>query len=446
MENAQKIENIRTKYLSAIQLSISEGQIQWSRFNTILLINTILFAILGFTNLTDTKISLLQSYIPIIGFTISFLWGIMTIRGFDWTTFWIMEARKLEKDIKGNINILEDGAKRQSNYTAVATTTIIVIFALVFSGLLVNDWPPIYSFRSTIQIFVLLAIIVGILIMFLKKYLVTICLIFGCILSVCIYIYSFLSINTQYQSNSRGYEIASNLSLQVLSGFIFALIVFLIGKHIEEKRNLENRVISLKQNQGILIKLLRSLFTRRISPLNFANEGPNFYFDRGRINQVNDLLTDNNRYWQKHIVEYLEIVDHKDLLSTALNGFIDKVDEGLINVEKLDSALRHELYLELRKYVTATGQFDSKKATVLYKLFIYRATWAGATEDEILTGYIFHSPLPTNDINVKNAWHEAKEMGKNISVQEYLNQYQKDYKMLTNMVTEIEIIINELSK
>lgn len=140
--DSDRLENIRTKYQNAITLKDSESQIQWNRYNAILVINTILLGLIGLNYSSNTDLCYIfgdfLQYMPLVGILICILWFIVTWKGFKWSQFWIEEANKLEKDLVGGINPIQEGAIRRSKYlkTEYAAYIIIVIFLLIYVYLL----------------------------------------------------------------------------------------------------------------------------------------------------------------------------------------------------------------------------------------------------------------------------------------------------------------------
>ena len=103
-----------SEYKTSVNMRISEAQIQWERFNAMLVINTIFIGLIGFTFSNDFKIPIIiQKFIPLIGIFLCILWYRMTARGFMWTRFWTKEARKIEEKycIKNQIKPFVDGKK-----------------------------------------------------------------------------------------------------------------------------------------------------------------------------------------------------------------------------------------------------------------------------------------------------------------------------------------------
>ena len=134
----EELENARIKYQTSLNLFSSEGQIQWSRYNVMLVINTLLFGLIGL----DRNIELSKSF-PILfrfaslfGLILCYLWHRMTERGFIWMNHWIYEAKKLEETIQGQSDPIQNGAELRlkigGDVTRNASLLIIKIFILLY--------------------------------------------------------------------------------------------------------------------------------------------------------------------------------------------------------------------------------------------------------------------------------------------------------------------------
>ncbi|MEK7533582.1 MAG: hypothetical protein AAB542_04065 [Patescibacteria group bacterium] len=136
----QNLENIRTKYSSALSLKASEGEIQWNRYNSMLVVNTIIIGFIGLIYSNDFSFpsfyKILFQLIPFLGLTLCSVWYHMTKRGFFWTSFWINEANKLERKIAGGVNPVINGKRERDRMGAGITKSfslwIINIFAIVY--------------------------------------------------------------------------------------------------------------------------------------------------------------------------------------------------------------------------------------------------------------------------------------------------------------------------
>lgn len=93
-------ENLRVGYETSIQLMIYEGGLVWSRFNTMLTTHLVLFGIIGLILTSNNEIHVYANCVlltlAIIGMILSFLWFIMTSRGFAYLQYVTLTAREYE--------------------------------------------------------------------------------------------------------------------------------------------------------------------------------------------------------------------------------------------------------------------------------------------------------------------------------------------------------------
>jgi hypothetical protein len=103
------------QYNAVLQLKASEGDIQWNRYDAMLVVNTIIIAFMGFEYNPDFTFPEFYKkvfvFVPFLGLLLCIIWYQMTERGFIWTKFWMKEANKLESYIncifKDYLNTIE---------------------------------------------------------------------------------------------------------------------------------------------------------------------------------------------------------------------------------------------------------------------------------------------------------------------------------------------------
>lgn len=130
----------------AVELHNSEGQIQWSRFNAMLVVNSVFLAFTGLAfsdNSLGLHIAVPKTIPPLLGLLFCYLWFKMTKNGFYWINHWLSEARKLEKILKNSVNpIIEGNTKREIRKevinTAYAAYFIIGIIAFLYFVILIG--------------------------------------------------------------------------------------------------------------------------------------------------------------------------------------------------------------------------------------------------------------------------------------------------------------------
>lgn len=140
----------RSEYEACIDMRIAESQIQWERYNAMLVVNTIFIALMGFTFDPKFKVPILvEQILPPLGIVLCYLWIQMTKRGFMWVKFWTDLARTIEEKYgnKNQINPFSEGLLHKiHNQTVVRTENasyfIIGIFITIYSMIFVNNLIP----------------------------------------------------------------------------------------------------------------------------------------------------------------------------------------------------------------------------------------------------------------------------------------------------------------
>ncbi|MFH0773549.1 MAG: hypothetical protein V1922_04540 [bacterium] len=147
----QDLENARVKYSSVLDTKNSEGEIQWNRYNAILVANTIFISLFTFAASNTKQTLILKATLwimPILGIVLCILWHKMTERGFIWTNFWMQKANEIENQIDGQINPIQEGEKLRNTIgeqgmTKKAASWIIIIFILIYVLMMVGNILPL---------------------------------------------------------------------------------------------------------------------------------------------------------------------------------------------------------------------------------------------------------------------------------------------------------------
>lgn len=134
-------------YGACVNMRVSEAQIQWERFNAMLVINTIFIGLIGFTFSKDFNVpSPIKELLPLLGILLSILWYKVTKRGFMWTKFWTDEAREIEKEnmSENKIRPFNEGLIHKIDNKAFLNTEwssyfIIFIFLFLYLILFINN-------------------------------------------------------------------------------------------------------------------------------------------------------------------------------------------------------------------------------------------------------------------------------------------------------------------
>ncbi|MGB3477835.1 MAG: hypothetical protein WBB67_01600 [bacterium] len=157
-KNTQR-ENAYLGYQIATTLWTTDGQAVWSKFNAMLLANSILIASIGF--FINSQQYFLSIYMSIAGLVLCLLWYFIIKRGFDYYKYWIFSARELEEKYLGKpLKIVSRGAlfadgkevqleidkKKVAHQMSCAgqiirveqaASLIILLFVLIYSVLLI---------------------------------------------------------------------------------------------------------------------------------------------------------------------------------------------------------------------------------------------------------------------------------------------------------------------
>ena len=131
-------------------MRIAESQIQWERYNAILVVNTIFLALIGFTFNSNSVVPIVvKQILPPLGIILCWLWFQVTKRGFMWTKFWTDLARTIEEKNgeKNQINPFMEGlihkAKNETIInTQIASYLIIYIFISIYTVIFINNIIP----------------------------------------------------------------------------------------------------------------------------------------------------------------------------------------------------------------------------------------------------------------------------------------------------------------
>jgi len=140
LTDPEELKDARSKYQASVNLFMSEGQIQWSRYSAILVVNTVLIGLIGFRYSTGIKfpnsLTVVFDLTPIFGLLLCYWWLRMTERGFTWMNFWTSQANRIEDQIDGEINPVQNGKEFKSNVesevTKNASLWIIRIIGLIY--------------------------------------------------------------------------------------------------------------------------------------------------------------------------------------------------------------------------------------------------------------------------------------------------------------------------
>lgn len=142
------------KYHVAVNKNISESEILWSKYNTMLVFNSILIAAIGISYQDNIHLPwFIIIFLPIVGLITCSIWFFTTHKGFRWIDNWIVFARDIESEhlkdpkddkidkvefepiLRGNtkhisfirINGIEIGQTEFASYILIGLTAIIYL-------------------------------------------------------------------------------------------------------------------------------------------------------------------------------------------------------------------------------------------------------------------------------------------------------------------------------
>ena len=110
-------ENLQLGYQSAIALWVYEGNLIWAKYNTMLVANSIVLAVVGLSLGSETLPALFSQLLPVAGIFLCLLWWQLTKRGFDQYRYWILCTREIEEKFNGEIDIASRGGRFASGQT-----------------------------------------------------------------------------------------------------------------------------------------------------------------------------------------------------------------------------------------------------------------------------------------------------------------------------------------
>jgi hypothetical protein len=105
-----EIESARIGYEVATNLWIYEGETFWSKFNSLLVANSIILGSIVLLMTVTDRLRILNLGMPIIGIILCFVWSIITRRGLEYYRYWIFSAREIEERfLKGSVQTVSRG-------------------------------------------------------------------------------------------------------------------------------------------------------------------------------------------------------------------------------------------------------------------------------------------------------------------------------------------------
>jgi hypothetical protein len=94
---ALHVENARWGYQVAVDLWISQTNLNWDRFGTMLVANSILLALVGPSFAAQHPVPPSTVALSTVGLFLCVAWFLLTVRGYDYHRYWSRSARELEE-------------------------------------------------------------------------------------------------------------------------------------------------------------------------------------------------------------------------------------------------------------------------------------------------------------------------------------------------------------
>ena len=157
-----EIQRVLVGYQVAVDLWMNQGNQAWAKINTMLVVNSIIIASIGFTEVSAGQQSLFTLFFPITGILICVIWFVHVRRDAAYSDYFVMSARELEeKHLASSVQTLSRGGdfsdgkiveveihrgsrKMQMNLLArlmsarAAATWTIVILVLLYLSILIR--------------------------------------------------------------------------------------------------------------------------------------------------------------------------------------------------------------------------------------------------------------------------------------------------------------------
>ncbi len=93
----QRADEARLGYQAAVSLWISENQHNWSRFNIVMVANSLLLTIEGILLGSQGHSDTLAVGLPCVGLGLCFVWYLQSVRGFAYMHYFLKSAREYEE-------------------------------------------------------------------------------------------------------------------------------------------------------------------------------------------------------------------------------------------------------------------------------------------------------------------------------------------------------------
>jgi hypothetical protein len=107
----REMEDARVGYQTAVSLWVYEGTLICSKYNALLVANSIVLAVTGFTANTERPPISLRVGLPVVGVVLCAFWLLLTKRGFDNYVYWVLSAREIEDKYLPDVQTVSRGGR-----------------------------------------------------------------------------------------------------------------------------------------------------------------------------------------------------------------------------------------------------------------------------------------------------------------------------------------------
>jgi hypothetical protein len=95
--SAKESEDARIGYSAGIAMIAQESATIWSKYNAMLVANSVVLAVMGLVLTSARPAPLLEVILPMAGLVLCAFWLLLTRRGFDYFKYWVLSTRELEE-------------------------------------------------------------------------------------------------------------------------------------------------------------------------------------------------------------------------------------------------------------------------------------------------------------------------------------------------------------
>jgi len=101
-------EDIRVGYQAAVDFWTYQGQLNWNRFSVMLVANSVIIAVIGAIFSGQHAPPHITMALCVVGLILCIAWVLLTARGFDHHTFWMLCAWELEEQLGDAVKLVSN--------------------------------------------------------------------------------------------------------------------------------------------------------------------------------------------------------------------------------------------------------------------------------------------------------------------------------------------------